>query len=100
MLRAKTPRPPEKPWRLLPTTYFLIRAGTVVAIGGLVIGVWEDPKRCGEAYGVINHTVAEYWREHFDMTHRIRTRWASGLGHKLSGKLHVYVGAGYVSRFL
>ena len=28
------------------------------------------------------------------MTHKIRTQWASGLGHKLSGKLHVYVGAG------
>ena len=59
--------------------------------------VWcKEPARCGSGYGQINQTVVSYWREHFDMTHKIRQRWAgaAGLGKKLSGKLHVYVGAG------
>jgi hypothetical protein len=57
--------------------------------------IWcKDPRQCGDEYGAINRSVAAYWREHFDMTHKIRTQWANGLGQKLSGKLHVYVGAG------
>jgi len=37
--------------------------------------------------------VATYWREHFDLTARLKAKWAAGLGRKLSGKLDVYVGA-------
>lgn len=41
--------------------------------------------------GVINKAVAEYWREHFDLTYILRRDWAT-LGPKLKGKLHIYVG--------
>jgi hypothetical protein len=41
--------------------------------------------------GTIDHHVAEYWREHWDLTHLLVTRWPA-LGPKLAGKLHVTVG--------
>jgi hypothetical protein len=41
--------------------------------------------------GVIDHDVAEYWREHYDLHDYLRRNWAS-LGPKLSGKLHFAVG--------
>ncbi len=41
--------------------------------------------------GVIDHQVAEYWREHYDLHHILRRDWST-LGAKLSGKLHVAVG--------
>jgi hypothetical protein len=42
--------------------------------------------------GVIDHTVAEYWREHYDLSYILRRDWNKGLGQKLRGKLHIYVG--------
>ena len=42
--------------------------------------------------GVIDHKVADYWREHFDLTHIIQRDWAT-LGPKLAGKIHIYVGS-------
>jgi len=44
-------------------------------------------KRSGE----INPQVAQYWKEHYDLLHHLKTQWAS-LGPKLLGKLHIYVG--------
>jgi hypothetical protein len=41
--------------------------------------------------GVIDTTVAAYWREHFDLSHILRRDWAT-LGPKLRGKLRIYVG--------
>mmetsp|Transcript_59114 Transcript_59114/g.137647 ORF Transcript_59114/g.137647 Transcript_59114/m.137647 type:complete len:319 (-) Transcript_59114:178-1134(-) len=41
--------------------------------------------------GVINRSIAEYWREHFDLAHIIKRDWAK-LGPKLNGSLHVFVG--------
>ena len=41
--------------------------------------------------GVIDKSVAEYWREHYDLVHILRRDWAT-LGPKLRGKLHLYVG--------
>jgi len=41
--------------------------------------------------GEIDRAVAEYWREHYDLTHIIRRDWKT-LGPKLRGKLHIYVG--------
>jgi hypothetical protein len=41
--------------------------------------------------GVIDHTVAEYWREHYDLRYILQRDWAT-LGPKLRGKLHIYVG--------
>lgn len=42
--------------------------------------------------GVINKVVAEYWRDNFDLMHIVRRDWQKGLGKKLEGKLHIYVG--------
>mmetsp|Transcript_75414 Transcript_75414/g.157214 ORF Transcript_75414/g.157214 Transcript_75414/m.157214 type:complete len:646 (+) Transcript_75414:75-2012(+) len=41
--------------------------------------------------GKINRTVAEYWRDHFDLAHIIKKEWAT-LGPSLNGSLHVFVG--------
>ena len=41
--------------------------------------------------GVIDHEVANYWREHWDLTEYLQRNWAT-IGAKLSGKLHIYVG--------
>jgi len=42
--------------------------------------------------GVIDRAVAEYWREHYDLGHILRRDWEKGLGEKLRGKIHIYVG--------
>jgi hypothetical protein len=42
--------------------------------------------------GVIDRTVAEYWREHYDLSWILKRDWNRGLGRKLEGKLHLYVG--------
>ncbi len=50
------------------------------------------PKRIFDKYtGVIDPSVAEYWKEHFDLTHIIRRDWPK-IGDKLKGKIHIYVG--------
>jgi hypothetical protein len=41
--------------------------------------------------GVIDHEVAEYWREKYDLHNILRRNWSS-LGPKLTGKLHFAVG--------
>ncbi|HEY9448331.1 MAG TPA: hypothetical protein VIQ60_01210 [Gemmatimonadaceae bacterium] len=41
--------------------------------------------------GVIDHKVAEYWRENYDLVHIMRRDWST-LGPKLSGKIHINVG--------
>jgi hypothetical protein len=43
--------------------------------------------------GKIDRSVAEYWREHYDLGHILQRDW-SKLGPKLEGKLHIYVGEG------
>jgi Putative esterase len=45
-------------------------------------------KRTGE----IDKKVAEYWREHYDLTDILTREWEKGLGKKLAGKLNIYVG--------
>jgi len=45
-------------------------------------------KRTGE----IDHTVAEYWKAHYDLSHILQRDWNKGLGAKLAGKIHIYVG--------
>jgi hypothetical protein len=42
--------------------------------------------------GVIDHEVAEYWKEHFDLNAKLQRDWAT-LGPKLQGKIHLYVGS-------
>jgi hypothetical protein len=41
--------------------------------------------------GEIDPKVADYWREHYDLTHIMKRDWAV-LGPKLQGKIHIYVG--------
>lgn len=52
---------------------------------GYPVRLWD--KETGE----IDHEVAEYWREHYDLRHILERDWAT-LGPKLQGKLHIYVG--------
>jgi hypothetical protein len=42
--------------------------------------------------GEIDHKVAEYWREHYDLEAILERNWAK-LGPKLEGKIHIYVGS-------
>jgi hypothetical protein len=41
--------------------------------------------------GEIDRSVAEYWREHFDLSYILKRDWKT-LGPKLRGKLRIYVG--------
>ena len=41
--------------------------------------------------GDIDRSVAEYWRENYDLLHILRRDWAK-LGPKLVGKIHIYCG--------
>jgi hypothetical protein len=41
--------------------------------------------------GEIDKSVAEYWREHYDLSYILRRDWQT-LGPKLRGKLKIYVG--------
>ncbi len=52
---------------------------------GYPVRLWD--KDTGE----IDHEVAEYWRENYDLVHILQRDWAT-LGPKLEGKLHIYVG--------
>jgi hypothetical protein len=50
------------------------------------------PKRLWDKRsGVIDHEVAEYWRENYDLRHIMERDWET-LGPKLEGKIHIYVG--------
>jgi hypothetical protein len=50
------------------------------------------PKPIWDKYtGVIDHEVAEYWRENYDLRYILERDWAT-LGPKLEGKIHVYCG--------
>jgi len=42
--------------------------------------------------GVIDHSVAEYWRQHYDLEAILERNWAK-LGPELAGKIHIYVGS-------
>lgn len=50
------------------------------------------PKRLWNKYtGIIDHEVASYWKEHYDLTHIIQRDWPK-IGEQLKGKIHIYVG--------
>ena len=48
--------------------------------------IWN--KKTGE----IDHKVAQYWKEHFDLTYIMKRDWKI-LGPKLKGKIHIYCGS-------
>ncbi|WP_276480733.1 hypothetical protein [Paraflavitalea pollutisoli] len=41
--------------------------------------------------GIIDSTVAAYWKEHFDLSWIMKRDWAK-IGQKLKGKVHIYCG--------
>jgi hypothetical protein len=50
------------------------------------------PKRIWDKQtGVIDHDVAAYWREHYDLSHILKRDWPK-IGRKLGGKINLYVG--------
>ncbi len=50
------------------------------------------PKRIwNKLTGEIDHEVAEYWRENYDLRHILQRDWKT-LGPKLHGKMHIYCG--------
>ena len=50
------------------------------------------PKRIWDKKtGVIDKSVADYWREHFDLMHILKRDWKT-LGPKVAGKIHIYCG--------
>jgi hypothetical protein len=57
------------------------------------VGADGYPKRIWDKRsGVIDTEVAAHWREHYDLSHILRRDWETGLGAKLRGKIHLYVG--------
>ena len=42
--------------------------------------------------GDIDHKVADYWREHYDLEAKLEREWPTN-GPKLAGKIHIYVGS-------
>ena len=65
---------------------------TVKADGHWIwIGTEGGLARLDKRSGKIDHAVAAYWREHYDLAHIIHRDWAE-LGPKLKGKIHVYCG--------
>jgi hypothetical protein len=57
------------------------------------VGADGYPKRIWDKRtGVIDKSVAEHWRENYDLSHILRRDWEKGLGEKLRGKLYIYVG--------
>ena len=57
-----------------------------VGADGYPMRIWD--KRSG----IIDKKVAEHWRDNYDLGHILRRDWNKGLGQKLEGKLHIYVG--------
>src|SRR5579871_5717881 len=41
--------------------------------------------------GVVDHEVASYWRDHYDLRYIMERDWAT-LGPKLKGKIHIWIG--------
>jgi hypothetical protein len=56
-----------------------------VGADGYPARIWD--KRTG----AIDKTVAEYWKQHYDLRNILETNWAT-LGPKLANKINVYVG--------
>jgi hypothetical protein len=57
--------------------------------------VGEDgyPKRIfDKRTGVVDRSVAAHWKDHYDLGHILKRDWSRGLGRKLQGKVHIYVG--------
>jgi hypothetical protein len=103
----RTPRAGMQDFLGRPTSTLqeLARGESVIASRGRSGGQWDIwqatysplgadgyPKPIWDrATGRIDRSVAEYWRENYDLTHIVTRDWNT-LGPKLRGKLHIYVG--------
>lgn len=56
-----------------------------VGSDGYAAPIWD------RVTGEIDHEVAEYWRENWDLHHHLRTNWQT-VGRDLAGKLHIATG--------
>jgi len=105
--QRRVPRPALRDYRDLPTATVEQANRYELALGtktrsGEQFDIWEAvyspvgadgyPKRIfDKVTGVIDPSVAEYWREHYDLRHIMQRDWAT-LGPKLRGKIHLYCG--------
>jgi len=103
----KIPRPGERDYLGHVNTFIKDMNQRELALGnrsrsGDQFDIWEAvfspmgedgyPKRIFDKYtGAIDSTVANYWRDHYDLTHIIQRDWPK-IGNLLSGKIHIYVG--------
>lgn len=56
------------------------------------VGADGYPKRIWDKHtGVIDRSVAAYWKEHYDLRNILETNWST-LGPKLADKINIYVG--------
>ena len=56
-----------------------------VGPNGYAAPIWD------RVTGAIDHDVADYWRQNYDLNHYLQTNW-SRVGKSLAGKIHVAVG--------
>ena len=66
-------------WDIWEATY------SPVGADGYPARIWD------KVTGVIDHKVADYWKQHYDLRNILETNWAT-LGPKLADKLNLYVG--------
>ncbi len=52
---------------------------------GYPVRIWDKKT------GAIDHKVADYWKENYDLRHILERDWDK-LGNKLKGKIHIYCG--------
>ncbi len=67
-------------WDIWQATY------SPVGAGGYPAPIWN------KVTGVIDHQVADYWKQHYDLRNILQTNWST-LGPKVADKINVYVGA-------
>jgi hypothetical protein len=56
-----------------------------VGANGFAMPIWD------RVTGEVDHEVAEYWRENWDLNHYLQNNWAT-VGNDLAGKIHIAVG--------
>ena len=57
------------------------------------VSPWRYPRPIwNKATGEIDRSVANAWRDNYDLVHIMQRDWQKGLGEKLRGKIHLYVG--------
>lgn len=103
----RTPRAGRRDWRghMLSTLEEMNHRELVLGTNGRSGGQWDIwqavyspvgddgyPKPIWDKVtGEIDHEVAEYWKENYDLAHILRRDWPT-LGPKVQGKLFIYVG--------